>query len=144
MRRILSLLRLPKPSSRRQPGPHGPKPRELLTDSDWVRLRAPERHRDQTLSPGALEWLERLPDGFCPETLAERFPRIVNRFAMLWPDPGLTENYLDELLMPKRPDRQGFPAEVTFELQSLQFLNEHRLYLADDPAGGDEPQEPGL
>jgi len=133
MRKLLALLRWPRASAHTPPGGRGPKPRELMTDSDWVRHRAPPRHRDEQLSDDALEWLAELPEDFRPAALAERYPRIVNRLAQLWRDPGLTEHLLDELVVPRRPGRQGFPAEVTLDLQSLQVLNDHRLYLSEDP-----------
>jgi hypothetical protein len=132
LRKLLSLLGLSKAPARRTPGP---KPRELMTDSDWVRHRAPRRLRDDELSSGAQQWLERLPEDFRPHALAERFPRLVNRLALLWRDPGLAEHFLIELTLPTRPGRQGFAPEVTTELQSLQVLNDHRLYIEDDPDG---------
>lgn len=138
MRKLLALLRRHVPSTRFGPGTRGPKPRELMTDSDWVRHRAPQRHRDQVLSDGARDWLDQLPEDFRPAALAEHFPRIANRLALLWRDPGLTEHCLDELVCPKRPGRQGFPPEVTLDLQSLQVLNDHRLYLSEE-ADDEEP-----
>ena len=131
MRRLFAWLIGRRPGADRSLAGRTPKPPELMTDSDWVRHRAPVRQRDETLSAAALDWLADLPDDFRAEALAERFPRIANRFAQLWLDPGLVEHYLDELLQPQRPGRQGFSPEVTAELQSLQVLNEHRLYLSD-------------
>lgn len=128
IRKLLPFLRLPVALRLGAPTPRGPKPPELMTDSDWVRHRAPQRHRDEVLSTAAVTWLARLPEEFRPDALATRYPRIANRFALLWRDPGLIEQYIDELLVPTRPDRQGFPADVTTDLQSLQLLNEHRLY----------------
>ena len=136
MRKLLPLLRLPILLLRgAAPAPRGPKPPELMTDSDWVRHRAPRRHRDETLSNAAVAWLARLPADFRPDALAARYPRIANLMALVWRDPGLIEQYLDELLVPKRPDRQGFPSEVAADLQSLQMLNEHRLYGPDEDQG---------
>ena len=106
-----------------------------MTDSDWVRHRAPRRLRDDELSADAQKWLERLPEDFHAEALAERFPRLINRLALLWRDPGLTEHFLAELVQPTRPGRQGVALEVMVELQSLQVLNDLRLYVADDPDG---------
>jgi hypothetical protein len=133
MRKLLALLRWPGTSVRPRPGTRAAKPRAPMTDADWTRHRAPTRHRDATLSDDAVEWLARLPEDFRPAALAERFPRIVNRLAQLWRDPGLTEHLLDDLVAPRRPGRQGFPADVTVDLQSLQVLNDHRLYLSEDP-----------
>jgi len=133
MRKLLALLRWPRASARNPSGGRGPKPRELMTDSDWIRHRAPPRHRDEELSDDAIDWLAELPEDFRPAALADRYPRIVNRLAQLWRDPGLTEHLLDELVVPRRPGRQGFPPEVILDLQSLQVLNDHRLYLSEDP-----------
>lgn len=133
MRKLLALLRWPRPSAGDARDRRGPKPRELMTDSDWVRHRAPLRHRDEELSDDAIGWLAHLPEDFRPTALAEQFPRIVNRLAQLWIDPGLTQHLLDDLILPRRPDRMGFPPEVMVDLQSLQVLNDHRLYLSDDP-----------
>ena len=123
LRKLLPFLRLRGMADAPSLGLRGAKP-------DWV--RAPGRHRDATLSDAALKWLARLPAAFRPHALAQRFPRIANRFALLWCDPGLTEQFIDELLLPKRSDRQGFAPEVTADLQSLQVLNEHRRYASDD------------
>ena len=123
LRKLLSFLRLRGMAGAPSRGARG----AMLA---WV--RAPRRDRDTTLSDAALKWLSRLPADFRPHALAQRFPRIANRFALLWRDPGLTEQFIDELLLPKRPDRQGFAPEVTADLQSLQVLNEHRRYASDD------------
>ena len=130
MRKLLALLKFPQKANAARP--RGPKPRELMTDSDWIRHRAPTRHRDETLSDAALRWRRRLPDEAQPDALCARFPRIANRLAVLWRDPGLTEHLLDELTLPQRPGRQGFPPEVSAELQALQLYNEQRLYMAED------------
>src|SRR5205809_7296836 len=37
------------------------KPRSLWTAAEWVRVRAPLRHRDAELSPKAKRWFSRLP-----------------------------------------------------------------------------------
>lgn len=128
MRRLLGYFRsfragLPAPASQR-----GPKRPELMTDSDWVRHRAPVRHRDEALSDAAQKWSRRLPEAIRPDELCTRYPRIANRLAQLWRDPGLTEHCLDELLSPRRTGRQGFPQPVADELLALQFCNDDRIY----------------
>lgn len=136
MRRLLAFLTRRRRANVPSSAGRAAKPPALMTDSDWIRHRAPQRHRDESLSADALDWLAEMPDDFRPEALAEEFPRIANRFALLWRDPGLVQHYLDELLMPVRPGRKGFPPEVTVDLQSLQVLNEHRLYLSESPTHG--------
>ena len=133
MHQLLGLLRLPgwapaAPRPVRALGPPAP-----AGEADWVRRRAPARHRDESLSDAAKKWIERLPEELRPERLVERFPRIVNRLASLWYDAGLTEHFLDELLAPRRPGRQGFSPDIIDELVALQLRNDDRLYDVKDP-----------
>jgi hypothetical protein len=103
-----------------------PKPRELLTDSEWVRLRAPKRDRDQVLSDKATRWRSKLPPEVRPDALCSQFPRIANRFAHCWRDHGLTDYLFDDLLIDRRGSRQGFPPAVDAELRSLRTFHEAR------------------
>jgi hypothetical protein len=91
--------------------------------SDWARIRAPARHRDLTLSAKARRWLARFPDEMRPKELAERFPRIVNRLALLWRDEGLTDLLLVDLLTDTRGARQGFPPLILAEVEALYELH---------------------
>lgn len=127
MRKLLSLFRLPETTVERALEARRPTPPEQRTESEWISVRAPGRHRDQTLSDAAVRWLARVPEDARPRALAERFPRIVNRFAALWRDPGLMEHFIDELMRPPRRGRHGFPTDVLAELQMLQALNDQRL-----------------
>jgi hypothetical protein len=92
--------------------------------------RRPERPEDHALGMLAIEWLKALPRRHRPEALALHFPRICNRFALLWPDPALTEAYFESLLVDRRGDRRGFPREV---LTDLLRLNE---YFVQQQSGG--------
>jgi hypothetical protein len=132
MRKLLTLLKLPRVSARAAPRPAGPKPRELMSESDWIRLRAPARHRDEVLSDGAHAWVQRLPSDIRPQNLCACFPRIVNQLARLWPDAGLIDHLLDDLTAPRRPGRRGFPPEVFGELMALKVRNDERLYALED------------
>ncbi len=58
-----------------------------------------------------------------PEQLAKHYVRILQKINELWGLPG-TLTYLDELLMPSRLDRQGFPPDVALELATLKQLHE--------------------
>lgn len=127
MRKLLSLFRRPEPTLEPVLPARREVPPEQRTESDWIRVRAPGRHRDQTLSDAAVRWLARVPADARPRALAEHFPRIVNRFAALWRDPGLMEHFIDELMQPPRRGRHGFPTDVLAELQMLQALNDQRL-----------------
>jgi hypothetical protein len=58
-----------------------------------------------------------------PEQLARQYVRILQKINELWGAPA-TIRYLDELIMPSRIDRQGFPPDVAQELVSLKQLHE--------------------
>ena len=135
MRMLFSFLQWLRRAGSRPRPPAGPKPYEDMTDSDWVRHRAPPRHRDATLSDAARSWMQHLPEPVGPNRLCSLYPRIANRLAFLWPDPGLTEHFLDELLVDRRDGREGFPPDVTVELLVLHRFNSRRLYV--DPSPGD-------
>jgi hypothetical protein len=123
-----------------RPGPVAtslqPPSRQGWTAADWARVRAPERHRDRELSDKAQRWLDRLPAEAVPHTLAERFPRVVNRLAAMWKDVGLIEEALYELQHDTRGTRQGFPAAVMRELRALQELHDARVDVTS--ASGDQ------
>ncbi len=136
IRNLLGLLKLPSFTRQSERRPPGPKPPELMTESDWIRHRAPVRHRDESLSPAAGSWALDLPAEIRPVRLCVQFPRIANRLALLWMDPGLTDHCLDELMFSRRPGRQGFPADIQAEIEALHAANELRLYGSDE--GDDE------
>lgn len=79
-------------------------------------LRTPMRPEDLVLSPAGDAWLLSLSRRVRPLELARQFPRIVNRFALVWPDPVLTEAYFDSLLVDRRGGRRGFPREVLTDI----------------------------
>jgi hypothetical protein len=90
--------------------------------------RAPVNPEELELSPAAFRWLARLPETVRPSQLPQRFPRIANRLAALWRSPTRCEPYLESLLIIDRPNRQGFPAEVTLELGNLLSFYQTVLY----------------
>jgi hypothetical protein len=109
-------------------------PRDTLADAradwsttDWARIRAPERHRDQELSAKATRWIAWLPADTRPQALAAFYPRIVNKLAACWRDVGITERLLDQLLNDERGDRMGFAPAIVLELEALQRLHLMRL-----------------
>jgi len=104
-----------------------PPSRNDWTASDWARVRAPQRHRDQALSLRAQRWLGRIPDESRPRELPERYPRIVNQLAGVWRDHGLTEHLLDNLLTDTRGGRVGFAPEIVTELEVLYLLHDQRV-----------------
>jgi hypothetical protein len=129
MRKLLTLLKRARQVTRESgPRPGGPKDRALMTESDWIRLRAPVRQRDEVLSDAAHAWVQRLAVDLQPHNLCACFPRIANQLARLWHDAGLIDHLLDDLTAPRRPGRRGFPPEVFGELMALKVRNDERLY----------------
>jgi len=59
-----------------------------------------------------------------PEQLAKQYVRILQKINELWGSPAAI-GYLDELILPSRIDRQGFPPDVALELVSLKQLHEY-------------------
>lgn len=110
-----------------QPDPQ-PDPTNL---EDAVRLR--KASPLDYLLPASLDWLKRLPDGLRPIALATQYPRIVNLLAQQWNDPTACRAYFDELLVGRRPTRQGFPADVRRDIWELR---EHFMH-SRMAAGGD-------
>lgn len=66
-----------------------------------------------------------------PQELAKQYVRILQKLNESWGLPSAMV-YLDELIMPNRMDRQGFPPAVVHELISLKQLHEF-VYPARDP-----------
>jgi hypothetical protein len=93
-------------------------------------LRGPQRAEDQELTSVAVAWLKSLPRRHQPAELVRQYPRIVNKFALMWPDPALTEAYFDSLLVDRRGGRRGFPRPV---LSDILQLNE---YFIQQQSGG--------
>ena len=58
-----------------------------------------------------------------PEQLSQRYMRILQKINDVWGTAGAL-SHLDELILPNRTDRQGFPPEVVSELVALKQLHE--------------------
>ncbi len=60
-----------------------------------------------------------------PEQLASRFERVAKKLNEHWGKPPAAE-YLEDLIFPSRPGRQGFPPEVVEEILALKNLHSER------------------
>ncbi len=87
-------------------------------DEYWATKRA-SRPANGLLRP-TVNWASALPDDVRPNTLLAKFPRIANLIAVLWQDPRSLRRYIDDLLVDKRGNRQGFPLDVLRELFALR------------------------
>jgi len=70
--------------------------------------------------PRTFQWIAKLPREVQPIELLRQFGRIANMLAMNWNDPEATFAYFDQLLVDRRGNRKGFPAEVSSELLRLR------------------------
>lgn len=71
-----------------------------------------------------------------PHQLVTRFPHIARHIESLWHSPVAIAEYFTELMIPSRPNRQGFPPEVAAEIMSLSLAFErigHLVFVADEP-----------
>ncbi len=85
-----------------------------------------------------MNWASTLPADARPNALLAKFPRIANLIAVLWQDPNSLRRYIDDLLVDKRGNRQGFPLDVLRELFALRAYYDE-VNPRDFPAvGGDE------
>ena len=84
-----------------------------------------------------MSWLATLPPDVRPHELCTHYPRIANRLAVCWRDIGLIDHLLDELLVDRRHDRQGFPETVLKEITRLYDFHERRLQTDDDKSTDD-------
>lgn len=74
-----------------------------------------------------------------PHHLVARFPHVAWKIEALWPNAEATADYFSELMIPSRPNRQGFPPEVAAELMSLSIAYDrigHLGLVEDAPKPG--------
>ena len=84
----------------------------------WQAKRA--SHPANGLLRPTVNWASALPNDARPSALLTKFPRIANLLAVLWQDPNSLRRYMDDLLVDKRGNRQGFPLDVLRELFALR------------------------
>ena len=85
---------------------------------DWTKRRASEP-ASGLLRPTAV-WASGLPAEVQPTALLAKFPRVANLVAVLWRDPDSLRRYVDDLLVDKRGNRQGFPLDLLREIFELR------------------------
>jgi hypothetical protein len=68
----------------------------------------------------AISWMAKLPREVQPRVTGQKYARIVNRLAALWSVEDRAYAYLRELSVDTRGSRQGFPKDVSKELNALR------------------------
>ncbi len=123
LRKLLSLFRKPaKPAT----GHTVLETRSAALPS-WQSTRGPKLDFDKTLRPDAKAWLSLLPEEARPHELCAAYPRIANRFAMIWANRPAVRSYFDDLLIDKRGGRIGFTPQIKEELERLRAHHEHAM-----------------
>jgi hypothetical protein len=85
------------------------------------------------LLSSTIDWLASLPPNLRPLALATKFPRVANRIAKEWCEPGACRRDFDDLVYDKRGTRRGFPPDVYVELLALRdFYYGYDLKLANE------------
>jgi len=90
----------------------------------WQSMGGPELERDRCLILDAQRWLALLPEYARPRELCSTYPRIANRFTMIWANRAAMKSYFDDLLIDKRGGRIGFSPEIKAELVRLRVFYE--------------------
>lgn len=93
-------------------------PPDARDDAKWMPVR--KARPVNVLLPATRRWLAMLAPDVQPIALVTQFPRLANRIAADWGSPEMCRSFLYQLLVDRRGDRQGFPANVTGEILALR------------------------
>lgn len=94
-----------------------------MSDERPEAMRRESSEAENMLHKETWVWLKSLPANIQLTALTQKYPRILNRIALLWVNPSACQRYLDELLFNDRSDnRQGFPPKVCLEIMDLKSL----------------------
>ncbi len=74
--------------------------------------------------------------GKYPHQLVARYPHVATHIESLWGNAEALADYFTDLMLPSRPNRQGFPPEVAAEIMSLSLAYDRigHLVFADEEA----------
>jgi hypothetical protein len=92
-----------------------------IPQRNWAAVREANVAKHTEITERAWTWLEALPRDVQPGSIVQRFPRILNKLAELWPRPVQCEKYLDALILDHRGSRKGFPPDVAKEIALLKM-----------------------
>lgn len=83
-------------------------------------------------SRALLELLSENEERF-PTKTAERYPHVIEKLVLLWPNPPAMRGYLQQLLLTRREQRAGFPQEIYLEIVALNELYDQMHELTKPP-----------
>lgn len=70
---------------------------------------------------------------YYPAQIEQQFPHILAQIVALWGKPAL-DAYLNELMLPARSGRQGFPAAIAMEI--FHLFNLHSAFNLSEKHSG--------
>jgi hypothetical protein len=97
-----------------------PAPKAPLSDPAMVRRRKLQPCNEPLRR--TFRWIATLPKSVRPLALLRQYPRIANAMALMWREPDIFRAYLEDLLIDRRGNRQGFPKAIRQELLALRAL----------------------
>ena len=103
----------------------------LISDEEFARLL---KQREQVERPAHDTWdnagvrpPQRRPTDGLPEcTIEQQFPHVALKLVAIWPSEACAQ-YIKDLAVVDREERQGFPVEVLEDLMLLYAINEMHL-----------------
>jgi hypothetical protein len=99
--------------------PPGVESLPTLVPDYWVPRRRRPGPSDRALTGATIDWLLSLPAAVRPKWLCEKYPRVANAIAAAAPGAERLAA-IDALLLDRRGNRGGFPAEVRYEIEQLR------------------------
>ena len=89
---------------------------------DWAQVWSHRRKAipSKYIMPMSIKWLMSMPKHVRPLALVAKYPRIANQVALQWSKSDACRTYLDDLLVDRRSNRKGFPADVQHDLRTLR------------------------
>lgn len=103
-----------------------------VEEGRFIERRRPEHV--EIIAPATARWLMQLPPKARPLRLPIEFARIANTLSGRWTTRAACLAYLDDLLIDKRGNRRGFPADVVLEIAALKNYFETTLHPAPQTA----------
>ncbi len=94
-------------------------------DLQFSAMRSPSKPYP---SEAAQQLVARLPKDLSVLHLFTDFAHVLNKLAAAWPHPPVFYALMDQYLLDKRGDRQGFPFRVAMELSRLS--EHYSMYVA--------------
>lgn len=85
----------------------------------WKKQRKLPGATETRVSDAAMAWMQSLPKAHRPMRTCQAYPHVVNHLCGWWDNPDALASYFDDLLNSSRQNRQGFPAPIKTEIETL-------------------------